>query len=88
MGNMRQVPYSGPTNIKRHRIKFRRQDDLAPGICARLYWRSGGTTLETNAAKQPDMPAPTHQIIDHVTFHESVILYSEGAQQNIWTYEE
>ena len=36
MGDMKQVPYRGPTNIRRHRTNFGRHGDLAPGICVPL----------------------------------------------------
>jgi hypothetical protein len=29
---MKQIPYLGPTNIRRHRVKFSRHGDLAPNI--------------------------------------------------------
>jgi len=28
---MQQVPYSGPTNVRRHRKKLSRLDDVEPG---------------------------------------------------------
>jgi hypothetical protein len=34
---MKQVPYSGSTNIRRHRTKFSRHGYLTPGICAPLH---------------------------------------------------
>jgi hypothetical protein len=35
-GDIEQVPYWGPTNIRQRRKKFSRYDDMAPGICASL----------------------------------------------------
>jgi len=32
----KQVPYCGPTTIKRNRAKFSHQGDLTPGICTPL----------------------------------------------------
>jgi hypothetical protein len=37
-GDMKQVPHRGPTNIRRHRIKYSRHGDLATGICATLSY--------------------------------------------------
>jgi len=39
-GDMYQVPYCGPTDIWCHRKNFRRHDDMAPRICARLHQTS------------------------------------------------
>jgi hypothetical protein len=33
---MKQIPYSEPANIRRHRVKFSRSGDLAQKICAPL----------------------------------------------------
>lgn len=53
-GVTKRVPYSGPTTIRRHGIKFSQSGDVAPGICAPLGYelpqklnpqnRSGGIT--------------------------------------------
>jgi hypothetical protein len=36
MGDIKQVPQGGPTNISRHRSTCSHVGDLAPGICATL----------------------------------------------------
>jgi len=36
-GDMQQVPYSGPTNIKSQCTKFGHPGDPAPRICAHWY---------------------------------------------------
>ena len=42
MSDKKQVPHSGPTNIKRHGTKYTRPDKLGPGICASLYPHDDG----------------------------------------------
>ena len=37
-GDMKQIPYWGPTNIRRHHIKFSHPGDLVPGISAPLVY--------------------------------------------------
>jgi hypothetical protein len=37
-GEMKQVPYTGPSNIRHHRTKFSRYGDLEPEIYAPLFY--------------------------------------------------
>jgi hypothetical protein len=38
--DMKQFPYSGPVNIRRHGTKFSRRDDMVPKVCASLIYMS------------------------------------------------
>ena len=39
-GDVKQVPYSGSTDIKRSRTKFSRLSDLVPGVLSPLHARA------------------------------------------------
>ena len=51
-------------NVGNYRIKFNRQDDLAPAVCAPLYYRFGEITKKIDAAEHCDMLVPIYQITE------------------------
>jgi hypothetical protein len=54
-GNVKQAPYCGCTNIRRHRAKYSGYGDLAPGICAPLH----NAVYHTTRCLYPNMEIPT-----------------------------
>jgi hypothetical protein len=45
LGDIKQVPYWGPTNVRRHRTKFNSLGDLSLGICAPVFFISVYNTV-------------------------------------------
>jgi len=54
-GNMKQAPYWGYTDIRRHRAKCSGHGDLAPGICAPLH----NDIYHTTHCHYPNMEIPS-----------------------------
>ena len=60
---MKQVPFVGPTNIRRHLTKFSRRGGLAPGICASLLYINvtfGTETVTQNTMTAEDFCPPAN----------------------------
>jgi hypothetical protein len=85
MGDIEQVITWGPTNIRRHRKKFRRPGIMAPGVCSPLvfrifktYRRSNNLPTFVTKARRYFYIAPTSVVITKED--PEVVLYKSHIQ--------